>query len=46
MPDYSLVPVEYQPEFEGVSLVPVDYDPFSAEDMIQQARAQLDAGFD
>jgi hypothetical protein len=28
MPDFSLVPVDHQPEFEGVSLVPVDYDPF------------------
>ena len=37
MPDYSLVPVDYQPEFEGVSLVPVDYDPFSGDGAIQQA---------
>jgi hypothetical protein len=27
MPGYSLVPVDYQPDFEGVSLVPVDHDP-------------------
>jgi hypothetical protein len=52
MPDYSLVPVDYQPEFEGVSLVPVDYDPFSADGPIQQAQTrpesqpQPDAGFD
>jgi hypothetical protein len=36
MPDYSLVPVDYLPEFEGVSFVPVDYDPFSAEGTAQQ----------
>jgi hypothetical protein len=42
---YTLVPVDYQPDF-GYSLVPVDYDPF-AEDgsaqqaQIQQAQAQL-----
>jgi len=40
MPDYSLVPVDYQPEFEGVSLVPVDYDPFSADGATQQAQTQ------
>ena len=28
MPDYSLVPVDYQPDFSEVSLVPVDHDPF------------------
>ena len=28
MPDYSLVPVDYQPQFEDHSLVPVDHDPF------------------
>jgi hypothetical protein len=26
MPDYSLVPVDYQPDFDDYSLVPVDYD--------------------
>src|ERR1700687_4786492 len=52
MPDYSLVPVDYQPDFDDHSLVPVDYDPFAADDMIQRARTQLashpqpDAGFD
>jgi hypothetical protein len=52
MPGYTLVPVDYQPDFEGVSLVPVDYDPFSADGPIQQARTQLasqpqpNAGFD
>ena len=40
MPDYSLVPVDYQPEFEGVSLVPVDYDPLSAKGTTQQAQDQ------
>jgi hypothetical protein len=29
MPDYSLVPVDYQPDFSDFSLVPVDYDPFA-----------------
>src|SRR5437868_6071578 len=40
MPDYSLVPVDYQPDFEGVSLVPVDYDPFAEDGVTQQARIQ------
>jgi len=40
MPDYSLVPVDYQPDFGDYSLVPVDYDPFSDEDATQQARTQ------
>jgi hypothetical protein len=52
MPDYSLVPVDYQPDFDGYSPVPVDYNPFGADGPIQQARTQLasqpqpDAGFD
>ena len=52
MPDYSLVPVDYQPDFDDYSLVPVDHDPFAADGPIQQARTQLasqpqpDAGFD
>jgi len=52
MPDYSLVPVEYQPDFDDYSLVPVDHDPFAADGPIQQARTQLasqpqpDVGFD
>jgi hypothetical protein len=46
MPDYSLVPVDYQPDFDDYSLVPVDYDPFAADCVaqqwrIQQAQAQL-----
>src|ERR1700694_4870905 len=38
MPDYSLVPVDYQPDFEGVSLVSVDYDPFAADAVPQRAQ--------
>ena len=41
MANYSLIPVDYQPDFDGVSLVPVEHDPFSADDMVQQARSQL-----
>lgn len=36
MPGYSLVPVDYQPDFDGYSLVPVDYDPFAADGVVQQ----------
>jgi hypothetical protein len=52
MPDFSLVPVDYQPDFDVYSLVSVDHDPFAAEGLTQQARTQLasqpqpDAGFD
>jgi hypothetical protein len=38
MPGYSLVPVDYQPDFGDNSLVPVDYDPFAAD--AQQAQFQ------
>jgi hypothetical protein len=31
MADFSLVPVDYQPDFSDFSLVPVDYDPFGAD---------------
>jgi hypothetical protein len=31
------VPVDYQPDFDDYSLVPVDYDPF-AEDGVTQPR--------
>jgi hypothetical protein len=31
MPDYTLVPVDYQPDFGDASLVPVDHDEFSAD---------------
>ena len=40
MPDYSLVPVDYQPDFDDYSLVPVDYDPFAADGLVQQAQFQ------
>ena len=40
MPDYSLVPVDYQPDFGDYSLVPVDYDPFAADGVAQQWRIQ------
>jgi len=40
MADYSLVPVEHQPDFENVFLVPVDHDPFSADGVLQPASAQ------
>ena len=36
MDDYSLVPVEHQPEFDNFSLVPVDHDPFSADGVAAQ----------
>jgi|GEM_PF-1502440 len=32
MADYSLVPVDHQPDFGDYSLVPVDHDPFSGDD--------------
>jgi hypothetical protein len=40
MPDFSLVPVDHQPDFSDISLVPVDHDPFSADGAIQQAGTQ------
>jgi hypothetical protein len=40
MPDYSLVPVDYPPDFDDYSLVPVDYDPFAADGPAQQAQIQ------
>ena len=40
MPDYSLVPVDYQPDFDGYSLVPVDHDPFAEDGVTQQAQIQ------
>jgi hypothetical protein len=52
MPGYTLVPVDYQPDFSDYTLVPVDYDPFAEDGPIQQARTQLasqpqpNAGFD
>ena len=41
MPDYSLVPVDYQPDFDNHSLVPVDHDPFATDGLTQQAQIQL-----
>jgi hypothetical protein len=52
MPGYTLVPVDYQPDFSNYWLVPVDYDPFAADGPIQQAPTQpasqprMNAGFD
>jgi hypothetical protein len=40
MRDFSLVPVDHQPEFSAVSLVPVDHDPFSVDGTTEQARTQ------
>jgi hypothetical protein len=40
MPGYSLVPVDYQPDFDDYSLVPVDYDPFPEDGLVQQRRVQ------
>lgn len=40
MDEYSLVPVEHQPDFENASLVPVDHDPFSADGVTQQPQSQ------
>jgi hypothetical protein len=34
------VPVDYQPDFDDYSLVPVDYDPFAADGLAQQAQFQ------
>lgn len=42
MPNYSLVPVDHQPDFDDYSLVPVDHDPFAADSVIQQAQIQQD----
>ncbi len=43
MPDYSLVPVDHQPDFTDISLAPVEHDPFDADDLAQQARSQIAA---
>jgi hypothetical protein len=40
MADYSLVPVDHQPEFENVSLVSVDHNPFSDDGVTQRAQGQ------
>jgi hypothetical protein len=41
MPDYSLVPVDHQPDFDDYSLVPVDHDPFTADGVTQLSQIQL-----
>ena len=41
MPDYSLMPVDYQPDFDDYSLVPVEHDPFAADGVAQQSQIQL-----
>ena len=41
MPEYSLVPVDHQPDFDDYSLVPVDYDPFAEDGLTQQAQIRL-----
>jgi hypothetical protein len=41
MPNYSLVPVDYQPQFDDPSFVPVDHDPFAADGVTQQPQIQL-----
>ena len=40
MPDYSLLPVDHQPDFDDHSLVPVDHDPFAADGLAQQTQIQ------
>ena len=40
MPDYTLVPVDHQPDFDDHSLVSVDYDPFAADGVSQQSQIQ------
>ena len=40
MPEFSLVPVDHQPDFGDVSLVPVDHDPFSVDRTTQQVQIQ------
>jgi hypothetical protein len=40
MPNYTLVPVDHQPDFDDYSLVPVDHDPFAEDGLAQQAQIQ------
>jgi hypothetical protein len=40
MPGYTLLPVDYQPDFGHYTLIPVDYDPFAADGPIRQAPTQ------
>ena len=41
MPDFSLVQVDHDPDFAGVSLVPVEHDPFNIDGGVGPARTQL-----
>jgi hypothetical protein len=38
MSDYSLIPVDHQPDFGDVSLVPVEHDPFDGDDVTPPAQ--------
>jgi hypothetical protein len=40
MPDYSLVPVDYRLDFDGISLFPVDHDPFVVDGTSRQAQVR------
>ncbi|WP_172627022.1 NucA/NucB deoxyribonuclease domain-containing protein [Bradyrhizobium ivorense] len=40
MSDFSLVPVDYQPDFSDVSFIPVDHDPFGGDGTVQSAGTQ------
>jgi len=40
MTDYSLVAVDHQPDYSGVSFIPVDHEPFSADGVTQPVQAQ------
>ena len=40
MPNYTLVPVDHQPDFDDHSLVPVDYDPFAEDGGTQLAQVR------
>ena len=40
MPDFSLVPVDHQPDFADFSLIPVDHDPFSTDGAAQPVQTQ------
>jgi hypothetical protein len=44
MPGYTLVPVDYQSDFDGYSLVPVDYDPFAGGPAGSQGGNSLSPG--
>lgn len=41
MSDFSLVPVDHQPDFEEVTFIPVDHNPFSDDGATQQAQARV-----